>query len=218
METFEDEMDNLIEFVPDKKYSPFFRLIAILLVISLIFLSVQGYFYFIHPEPKVKLSLSDIQSFLPSDISAPSTSHRPDEVIQVIESVSGPIKQVANKISADSCRKADAVCQSKALFYFVRDQIRYVADDRFHDALENPLATLKTGGADCEDMAVLLIALQKAIGNEARLVFVPGHAYAQVRIAGYKDKWLNMEATCKDCSFNESPTDILLQEKEFFEI
>ena len=67
-------------------------------------------------------------------------------------------------------------------------------------------------------MAVLLIALQKAIGNEARLVFVSGHAYAQVKIPDYKNKWLNMEATCKTCSFNEMPTDTLLKKKQFFEI
>ena len=95
------------------------------------------------------------------------------------------------------------------------DEIIYVPDPKFHDELENPLAVLKTGGADCEDMAVLLVAMQKAIGNEVRLVFVPGHAYAQVKIPKYKNRWLNMEATCKTCSFNEVPTDTLIQKKQF---
>lgn len=206
------------EPVEPKKHSPFYRLIATLLAIGLILLSIRGYFYLMHPEPKVKLALSDIQTFLPSDLQKPFTSHQPDEVKEVILSINGTIKQIANKIAADSCRTADRVCQSKALFYFVRDQIQYVPDDRFHDALENPLIVLKTGGADCEDMAVLLVALQKAIGNQARLVFVPGHAYAQVKIPKYKNKWLNMEATCKICSFNEVPTDTLLKQKQFFEI
>ena len=215
-----DKNDELLSFEPivPKKHSPFFRLIAGFTTVALILLSIRGYFYLMHPAPNVQLNLSDVQTFLPSDFQKPFSGHQSDQVEEVILNSMGIIKQVANKIAADSCRTSDRVCQSKALFEFVRDEIRYVPDDRFHDRLENPIVVLKTGGADCEDMAVLLIALQKAIGNQVRLVFVPGHAYAQVKIPGYKDKWLNMEATCKTCSFNEMPTNTLLQKKEFFEI
>ncbi len=206
------------EPIPKSKHSPFVRLVAILAAVALFFLSIQGYFYLFHPEPNVKLTLSDVQSFIPSELQEPFTSHKPDDVRQVVASSNSGIKQIANRIAADSCRTSDRVCQSKALFYFVRDQITYVADSKFHDQLENPLITLKTGGADCEDMAVLLIALQKAIGNEVRLVFVPGHAYAQVKIPKYKDRWINMEATCKTCNFDEVPTDTLLKRKSFHEI
>lgn len=187
-------------------------------IIALLLLSVRGYFYLIHPEPKVKLTLEDVQEFLPSNFVEPFTSHKPEEVKKVVQGVSGTIKQIANRIAVTSCRTSDRVCQSKALYYFVRDNIQYVPDAAFHDQLENPLTVLKTGGADCEDMAVLLIALQKAIGNEARLVFVTGHAYAQVKIPKYKDKWLNLEGTCKNCKFNELPTDTALKKKQFFEI
>jgi len=214
----ENPIQHLFEPIVPKKRSPFFKLIAVLIAIGLILLSVRGYFYLMHPEPNVKLSLADIQSFLPSRLQESFSTHQPDEVKRVVQSINGTIKQIANKIAADSCRKADRVCQSKALFYFVRDEIQYVPDARFHDELENPLVVLKTGGADCEDMAVLLVALQKAIGNQARLVFVSGHAYAQVKIPRYKNRWLNMEATCKTCSFNEVPTDTLLKQKQFFEI
>lgn len=215
-----DKNDEFLSFEPivPRKHSAFFRLVATLTVVALILLSIRGYFYLMHPNPRVELTLNDIQSFLPSDFQEPFSSHHPDQVKEVVLSASGVIKQIANKIAADSCRTSDRVCQSKALFEFVRDEISYVSDDRFHDQLENPLTVLKTGGADCEDMAVLLIALEKAIGNEARLVFVPGHVYAQIRIPDYKDQWLNMEATCKTCSFNEMPTNILLQKKEFFGI
>ena len=215
-----EKNDHELPFEPiePKKHSPFYRFVAALAIIALILLSLRGYFYLLHPEPRMKAELSDIQDFLPSDFAEPFTSHRPEEVKNVVSSASGAIKQVANYIAADSCKTADRVCQSKALYYFVRDQITYVPDGQFHDQLENPLAVLKTGGADCEDIAVLLVALQKAIGNEARLVFVPGHAYAQVKIPRYKDKWLNMEGTCKTCTFNEVPTDTLMQKKQFVEI
>ena len=212
-EKFEHELS--AEPIEPKKFSPFYRFVAAFSAIVLFLLSIEGYFYFIHPEPKVKLTLADIQTFLPSYLKEPFTSHSPDELRSVVSGSQNVIKQIANKIASDSCIKADPVCQSKALFYFVRDQINYVSDPTFHDKLENPLVTLKTGGADCEDMAVLVAALEKAIGNEARLVFVPGHAYAQVRIPDYKDQWLNMETTCKTCGFNQIPSETLLENKEF---
>ena len=213
-----EQLESSFEPIKKKKFSPFFRLIAALAIVALLLLSLQGYFYLVHPSPNVKLTLSDIQTYLPKSFDKPFTTHSPSDVKKVVANVSGTIKQVANKIAADSCRTSDSVCQSKALFVFVRDQIQYVPDSKYHDSLENPLVTLKTGGADCEDMAVLLAIMQKAIGNESRLVFVSGHVYAQVKIPDYKDKWLNMEATCKDCSFNKIPTDTLLKRKEFVEI
>lgn len=213
-----DPFESLFEPIESKKISPFIRFVAVISAIALFFLSIQGYFYLVHPEPRMKLALADVQDFLPTDLKEPFSSHRPAEVKEVIRDSSDVIKQIANLISADSCKSGDRVCQSKALFYFVRDEITYVPDPKFHDRLENPLAVLKTGGADCEDMAVLLIAMQKAIGNEVRLVFVPGHAYAQVKIPEYKNRWLNMEATCKTCSFNKVPTDTLIQKKQFVEI
>ena len=68
-------------------------------------------------------------------------------------------------------------------------------------------------------MAVLLLALEKAIGNEIRLVFIPGHAFAQIRIPKYKgDKWLNLEPTCRTCDFNELPDSSNLARKTYHEL
>lgn len=211
-------LEVLFEPIEPKKHSPFVKLVASLAAIALILLSIRGAFLLIHPEPRMTIGLEDIQSFLPLDLKRPFTSHQPGEISQVLDGVRGTIKQVANRIASSSCRNGDRVCQTKAIFYFVRDEITYVPDDKFHDELENPLAVLKTGGSDCEDMSVLLVAMQKAIGNQARLVFVSGHAYAQVKIPNYKNKWLNMEATCKTCSFNEVPTDTLIKQKQYYEL
>lgn len=215
---FDDELEDFDESHAPQGRSTFIRFLAVFLAVCLLLLSLEGYFYLIHPEPDTPVALAEAQSFLPNFSNQPFGSHRPDEVRQVLDETRDPIKQVANFIASNACKSGDAVCQSRALFYFVRDQITYVPDPQFHDQLANPLVVLKTGGADCEDMAVLVSALQKAIGNEARLVFVPGHAYAQVRIPRYKDRWLNLEATCKTCKFNELPTDTQLQPKEFVEL
>jgi len=214
-----DSTPDIINEFYAKKRSPAFRFLAVFVSLGLVLLSIQTYFYFLHPEPVNIPTLSQVQQFLSNDLGQAFSSHSPDEVRQVVNETRDTIKQVANFVAAQSCKNSNKVCQSKALFYFVRDEIRYVSDDNFHDQLQNPLATLKNGGADCEDMAVLLIALQKAIGNRARLVFVPGHAYAQVSIEGYKnERWVNLEATCAGCKFGELPSNTGIQKKEYFQI
>ncbi len=206
------------EIIPKKRH-PIYGVIALLAAVALFLLSLQGYFYIIHPQPVDIPNLEEVSVFIHEEVFEPFSSHRPEEVKEVITEVRDTIKKIANYIAVQSCRKADRVCQSRALFYFVRDNIDYVPDERFHDQLENPLTVLKTGGADCEDMAVLLIALQKAIGNEVRLVFVPGHAYAQIRIPDYKgDNWINLEATCETCQFGELPNDTAIQKKTYHQI
>lgn len=212
---FDDELEDFDETHAPQGRSTFIRFLAVFLAVCVLLLSLEGYSYLIHPEPDMNFLLAEVQPFLLKDSGKPFGSHRPEEVISVLDKVRDPIKQIANFIASKACKSGDAVCQSKALFYFVRDQITYVPDPQFHDELENPLVVLRTGGADCEDMAVLVSALQQAIGNEARLVFVPGHAYAQVRIPKYKDQWLNLETTCKTCKFNDIPTDTQLQPKEY---
>lgn len=214
----QEQNDIQDDFRP-RESSPFRALVALVTAAAISLLSVQAYFYLIHPEPVNIPVLNELSGFLEQDLSQPFSSHRPDEVRRVITESRDTIKQIANYIAAKSCEEADRVCQSKALFYFVRDEINYVSDANFHDQLQSPLTTLRTGGADCEDIAVLAIALQKAIGNKVRLVFVPGHAYAQVSIPDYRgEKWLNLEATCKTCQFGELPNSTAMQNKDYTEI
>jgi len=213
-----DVRENSDEIIPRKR-SPYFALIALFTAVAIFILSIQAYFYLIRPQPVNVPKLAEVAGLLGSELQQPFSSYRSDALTQVIRETRDNIKQVANFIVSKSCSEADPVCQSKALFYFVRDEISYVPDDRFADQLENPLTTLKTGGADCEDMAILLIALEKAVGNKVRLVFVPGHAYAQVSIPDYKgEQWNNLEATCKTCKFGELPNDIAIQKKDYREL
>jgi len=213
-----EEDDTLDDFQP-RRSSSFHALVALLTAAAIALLSIQAYFYLIHPEPINIPSLQEVNELLGEALSSPFSSHHSDDVKRVLIETRDEIKQVANFIASKSCQEADRVCQSKALFYFVRDEIKYVPDANFHDQLENPLTVLKTGGADCEDMAVLEAALQKAIGNKVRLVFVPGHAYAQISIPGYRgEKWMNLETTCKECQFGELPNNIAIQKKDYTEI
>ena len=214
-----DDTENHEEFTPRKRHSFFYSVTALVTALALFALTIQAYSYFIHPAPTNIPKLEEVGGLLGAALDKPFSSHAPSEVKIVIEDIRDNVKQVANFIAAKSCKKADRVCQSKALYYFVRDEIKYVPDEKFHDKLENPLTVLKTGGADCEDTAVLLIALQKAIGNKVRLVFIPGHAFAQVSIPGYRgEKWINLEGTCDTCQFGELPNNYAIQEKDVHEI
>lgn len=214
----EELRENPDEIVPRKK-SSFFIVISLITAVAIFLLSIQAYFYLIRPQPINIPKLAEVNGLLGTELQQPFSSYQSGALEQVLNETRDNIKQVANFIASRSCSEADRVCQSKALFYFVRDEIRYVSDDRFHDQLQNPLTTLKTGGADCEDMAVLALVLQKAIGNSVRLVFVPGHAYGQISIPDYRGaRWLNLEATCKTCKFGELPNDIAIEKKTFNEI
>jgi hypothetical protein len=208
------------EPIPPKQYGKFHKAIAIITAVALLAFSLHGIFYLINLVPKRgAVKLAGIQTFIPPSIKEPFTSYSPDQIKEVLESSRPAIKQIANFISAKSCPSGNRVCQSKGLFYFVRDEILYVPDPEFHDELENPLITLKTGGADCEDKAVLLVALEKAIGNAGRLVGVPGHAYAQISIPGYRNgNWIGLDPTCADCDFAELPDASALGKKTYNEI
>jgi len=214
-EDFELE-DDLYETSVSTGQTPFaVRFLAAFLILVLILLSVEGIEYFIHPSPSSIPSVADIHDTLPKNQNTPFSSYQPDDLSRILAEAGSAIKQVANRVASASCKSGDLVCQSKALFLFVRDNITYVPDPKFHDQLENPLAVLRTGGADCEDMAVLVGALEQAIGNDSRLVFIPGHAYVQVRIPGYKRQWISLEPTCKTCKFGEVPTDNQLQPTDY---
>ena len=213
-----DQSDNEELLIPRKR-NPIYAIIALVTAIALFLLSIQAYFYFIRPAPVDIPTLQEVSELLGENAGQAFSSHRPEEVRNVVDTASEDIKKAANYIAARSCREADRLCQSKALYYFVRDQIKYVPDARFHDRLESPLTVLQTGGADCEDMAVLNIALQKAIGNQTRLVFISGHAYAQISIPDYRDgKWNNLDATCDSCQFGELLNDYAIQKKDYHEI
>ena len=119
------------------------------------------------------------------------------------------VKQVATKIAAESC-KGSKVCQAKAEYYFVRDNIDYVSDPP-DEYLEHPLETLESGGADCDGEAILLANLLQAIGVYTEYVFVPQHSYVKILLPEapnrYKDdgNWIHLDPTCKSCDFGERP-------------
>ena len=61
--------------------------------------------------------------------------------------------------------------QLRALYYFVRDGIRFVGDIAGVETLQSPRYTLTVKAGDCDDRATLIAALVRAIGIPATLRF-----------------------------------------------
>jgi len=81
-------------------------------------------------------------------------------------------------------RKNCAWHQAAAIFDHVYANIKYVPDPRGNEYVASPAETLKCGGGDCDDHAVLLASLCEAIGVRTRVVTCTspegGHALCQI--------------------------------------
>ena len=119
---------------------------------------------------------------------------------------------VARRIG-NSCNDVDNVCYTKAFYYFVRDEIKYIPDpvDEFYEA---PEFTLKSGSADCDGKAILLSALLRSVGIQTRLVLVPNHIFVQAYLPGalsvYKSDgdWVSLDATSNEDIGYSNPKDL----------
>ena len=117
------------------------------------------------------------------------------------------IKSVADRIVSVSC-DGDRVCNAKAIFKFVKDNMDYVNDPLAYEYIKSPKETLAVRGGDCDDGATLLANLLQSVGIRTRFVFVPGHVFVQAympeALSRYKrDEWVSIDVTCESCGFGE---------------
>jgi transglutaminase-like putative cysteine protease len=94
-------------------------------------------------------------------------------------------------------RQKDYVSEAKRLFYFVRDNIRYVQDPRNVEMVQAPRATLNIGQGDCDDKSTLLAALLESINHPTRFRAVGqesdlSHVYVETKIG---PRWFAADAT-----------------------
>ena len=122
------------------------------------------------------------------------------------------IKQTADRIASISC-DGNRVCQAKAIYYFIRDNYDYISDPVNKEYIEDPKEFLKIGGADCESGTLALASLLEAIGIQAELVFIPGHALLRINLPEaskrYKiNDYVYLDWTCSNCNFGEIPLNV----------
>jgi len=65
----------------------------------------------------------------------------------------------------------DSLGELAALFAFVRDRVRFTGDIAGVETIQAPHYTLHVMAGDCDDRAVLLVALARSIGLDAKLRF-----------------------------------------------
>jgi hypothetical protein len=72
--------------------------------------------------------------------------------------------------------------QSLSVFREINRRWKYVSDEKGAEYFASPMESIELMAGDCDDHAVLMAALIKAIGGEVRLVRTEGHVYPELKI------------------------------------
>lgn len=97
------------------------------------------------------------------------------------------IREKAVELTAFLPQK-DRVGEVRAIFEFVRDEIRYVRDIQGIETVHMPEIVLENAAGDCDDKAMLLASLLGSVGYSTRFVAMgqaPGaytHVYLEVKM------------------------------------
>ena len=183
-----------------ERKSPLKIILALLLVFMLLVLFIPIYKIKEDPEPDHE-KIPSLNSLLTElALINASTASPLKNIDQKLSIESMPIiREAAVKISTSAC-KGNKICYVKALYYFARDKIKYI-EDPAKEYIQHPAETLITGGGDCEDKALLLAYLLKAINVPNRVCLTANHAFIEAWLpearAGYKveDDWIALDAT-----------------------
>jgi transglutaminase-like putative cysteine protease len=108
-----------------------------------------------------------------------------------------PVRMTALTVVQTQGQK-DWAGEVRALYAFVRDQVRYVRDIRGVETLHTAEKLLEIRQGDCDDKSILLASLLEAIGHPTRFVaisLIPGkfsHVYVETKI---RNSWIPLDAT-----------------------
>jgi len=204
-----EDSDEGHDFHESKIKGPVKMIIGLFLLLIVVLWLVPFYGVKINPEPTMNVGLEDIQlQFLNGvEIGNETGTSSIKEAASRIKANDPVIKQVATSIATQSCTDSK-ICHAKALYYFVRDNIQYVSDPNNKEYIASPIETLKTGGGDCDDGAILLANLLESVGIKTNIVVIPGHAMIKSAIPELSPKylidgWVHMDWTCSECGFGE---------------
>ena len=91
--------------------------------------------------------------------------------------------------------------QIRAIFNYVRENVRYMLDTNGIEVLQSAEFTLSAGSGDCDDFCILLATLLECCGHPCRFIALsfdgPGefsHVICQTRGAG-EGGWVTLDAT-----------------------
>lgn len=113
-------------------------------------------------------------------------------------------KIVTQKCGANWCTpEKDNLAEAKAVYDYLRKNVRYTSDPLGVDAYAAAKHTLKMGAADCDDYSITACSLLLSLGIPCRLKVIqttgssePNHIYAQVGLPrANPTKWHTMDAS-----------------------
>ncbi|MFW6450128.1 MAG: transglutaminase-like domain-containing protein [Nanoarchaeota archaeon] len=215
MEKIHDEIrrEALSENEKPKGTNPLIYIVGGFMVLIMVMMIVPHYSIKPDTEPVNIPSLEEVRPNTTQNYSRPQLK----DIRLYVTSDNPTIKRMATKIATTSC-KGEKICQSKAIYYFVRDNFEYVGEQ--DEYIQTPMEMLYTGGGDCDDFAVLLASMQNAIGIPVRFVRVPNHIYISIYIeeapSKYKkDRWIPLDAACRNCEYAQIPLKYKEAEKEY---
>jgi len=219
------EKEDLIEEIEEHEHwrkGPIKWILAVFLLLIIVMMAVPWYSIRLDPEPKGIPKIDDF-NFLIENVENRNQTNSLNDAIENLDASDPIIKQIATTIAGSSCEQS-RVCQAKAIYYFVRDNIEYVSDPVAKEYIESPIEILQTRGGDCESGTLLLAALEEAIGIDSEVVLIPGHAYLRIKLSDALNKykidedWVYLDWTCNKCDFGEIPfknvgrNDIIIKE------
>lgn len=125
------------------------------------------------------------------------------------------LRGMAIKITSKAgCKTKQFHCEAKALFEWVRDNIKWIRDVRGFETLQFPQRTIAFGAGDCDDLSIVLATFAISIGIPTKFRAIGAnpakrnqftHVYVMLDPAG-NGKWIAADPTVKTAAFGwESP-------------
>ena len=206
-----EEKEELYEEEVDKKKYLWKYLGALFLILIVILMIVPFSSIKLDPEPTKIPDYNDVVLTLPKiNMTFNRTINNKNDFLKFINPKDTYIKGLADRIANYGCEKTGEICNTKAIFYFVRDKLNYIKDPVDEEYVKTAKETILNKGGDCDDLSVLLANLLNSIGVETRFVFVPNHIFVQANIPEalkkYKEKggdWISLDPACEYCKFGE---------------
>jgi hypothetical protein len=130
--------------------------------------------------------VSDMPDMASFNVQSDTLDDRMDFLIDEIwKGIQDPkIQQLASRILEEyDVPSRDWEAESRAVFEWVRSNIRYTRDPEGLELFRKPLRTVQLGIADCDDMSILICALLGTIGHTLLLRVIgvssndPEHIY-----------------------------------------
>jgi hypothetical protein len=216
-------MEKELEQDDDQNWKKPLRIIGgVLLVLLIILMIIPSYSIRLNPEPDIIPSLNEV---MPTEIKVSEKSIKLNssyDLVDFVDPADPQVKYVANRIVSIAC-DGNQICYAKAIYYFVQQNFQYIPDPNKVEYVEPPIEALASGGGDCESGSIVLASLLEAVGVDAQLVLIKGHAYVRIWLENApgrykKDGWIYLDWTCSECEFGNIPWEDWRTKQVFFEV